>query len=365
MLPLSLVYGLIVAVRNKCYDWQIFHSLKLPVSVVSVGNITVGGTGKTPLVAYIAQYLRRRGKRVAILSRGYKRRSFGFVLVSDGEKNLVDSSRSGDEPYELAQTLPGVIVAVDERRARAGMKVIQQFPVDVVVLDDGFQHRVLQRNLDIVTIPSDQNESWRRPSRLSKAFFTSFYYRAISADKLLPAGLQREPLRNLRRAQHIVFTRANMLTSEGFQNLQAKYRQYSIADASAIDYRMKNVVRISDGNEYEAQKFRGKRILVFCGIQDPENFSRLAVGAGFEVVYTVFFPDHYEYRDKDFVQLRKSLSDSLADCFLTTMKDAARLLGTNEGEKFVSEAPVYALLIGIEFIHGKEVFHQHLDRLIA
>ena len=120
LLPFSWLYAGAVIIRNKFFDWGFLRSEKLGAPTISVGNLSVGGTGKTPLVAYVVRYLQRKGKRVAILSRGYKRKSVGFVLVSDGKRILADAAQSGDEPQELAQHLPGVIVAVEENRARVG-----------------------------------------------------------------------------------------------------------------------------------------------------------------------------------------------------------------------------------------------------
>ena len=353
LLPFSWLYAGAVIIRNKFFDWGFLRSEKLGAPTISVGNLSVGGTGKTPLVAYVVRYLQRKGKRVAILSRGYKRKSVGFVLVSDGKRILADAAQSGDEPQELAQHLPGVIVAVEENRARAGQEILEKFSIDVFVLDDGFQHRWVKRDLDIVTMPIRLDEQ--------SAWF------GVPRPLLLPAGRLREPLWSLRRAQHIVFTRAKGLESNPklFENLKDWYRQYSSADVSAVGFRARTLVRLSDWKEEEPVKFGAKKAFLFCGIENPDDFSRLATSSGFVVVERSTFPDHYRYRAQDILNLKNRFATCGAEFLLTTMKDAARLSGTSEGRAFASELPVYALAIDLQFIHGEQTFHQHLDRLFV
>lgn len=353
LLPLSWLFALAVALRNKCYDWQVFPSHSLGRPTISVGNLSVGGTGKTPLVAYIARYFQRKGKQVAILSRGYKRKSSGFVLVSDGEKVFVGAKAGGDEPVELAQQLPGVIVAVDEKRARAGEKVRERFPVDLFVLDDGFQHRAVRRDLDIVTIPA----SLDRASN-SGVGLCSF---------LIPAGLLREPLRGLRRANHIVFTRASFVGSspDSVELMRSWYRQHTSADVSAVDFQVRELVRLSDGEREDPEKWQGKKVYLFSGIASPEGFFRLVAELGFVIASGSVFRDHYEYQARDIQRLKKGFTDSKAESFLTTMKDAARLSGSDVGRAFLAESPVYGLAIDVQFIYGQETFHRHLDQLIS
>lgn len=353
LIPFSWLFGVGVALRNKCFDWGIFRSDSLGVPTISVGNLTVGGTGKTPLVASIARYLQQKGKRVAILSRGYKRESTGFVLVSDGERILVGAKLGGDEPQELAQQLPGVIVAVDGKRARAGRKVLERFPINVFVLDDGFQHRAVKRDLDIVTIPA-------------RSGVTSSVYDTASRF-LIPAGRRREPLGGLKRANLLVFTKARESSSnaDALEEMGKRFRRFTVADSSAVDLKVRALVCLSDRQEEDPKRFVGKKAFLFCGIADPENFSRLASNSGLEVVGMKSFADHYRYRGRDLVSLGSQFSASGADLLLTTMKDAARLSDCSEGNAFVTDFPVYGLAVGVEFVQGEKVFYQRLDRLFA
>lgn len=353
LLPFSWLYGAAVTIRNKCFDWSVFSSQALGPPTISVGNLSVGGTGKTPLVAYIARHFQSRGKRVAVLSRGYKRESSGFILVSDGRQVFVGAPESGDEPQELAHGLRGVIVAVDEKRTRAGQKVLERYAVDVFVLDDGFQHRAVKRDLDIVTTPVSLNEA------------SGFLM--VPRPLLLPAGRLREPLRSLQRAQHVVFTRATAMKSgrEVFEHYKNWYREYTSADFSAVEFQAKSFVRLSDGGEENPDSLRGKKVCLFSGIGIPESFRHLVASLGIVIVGEIVYPDHHSYRDQDLERLKSLFSKENADCFLTTMKDAARLSGSSEGKAFMNEFPLYGLAIDIDFVFGKETFHQHLDRLFT
>ncbi len=353
LLPLSWIYGLAVAVRNKCYDWMVFPSHSLGRPTISVGNLSVGGTGKTPLVGYIAQYLQERHKRVAILSRGYKRESSGFVLVADGQKVLVNSKQSGDECQELAQRLPGAIIAVDEKRVRAAREVLKRFPVDVFLLDDGFQHRSARRELDLVTIPVKQ-------SKESSSV-------GVPRDFLLPAGTRREPLTSLQRADHVVLTRAEGLDSaEGvLHRYQEWCRRYTLAELSAVRTRASSLLRVWDGQELTAAEVREKKLYLFCGIGRPSSFFDLVAALGAEIVGREAFPDHHWYTRVDLVHLERLSKQKRCDYLVTTMKDAARLTGIAEAKEFLMNSPVLGLKTELEFIYGSDVFHQHLDRFVS
>jgi tetraacyldisaccharide 4'-kinase len=351
LLPLSWVYLAAVTIRNKSFDWRIRRSTALGAPTISVGNLTVGGTGKTPLVAYIARYLVGKGKRVAVLSRGYSRKSRGFVLVSDGESILTDVLTAGDEPYELAQDLHGAILAVDEKRGRAGKIVSQRFPVDVFILDDGFQHRGVKRDLDVVTIAGSVDG----PSGDGREFNS----------RLLPAGRFREPLRSLKRADHIVLTGVSGARLDRIENDLGFYRRYTSGDASAVSPRVRSIVRLWDREEESPDKFVGKSAFLFCGIANPEQFFRFASTSGFVVAGRKAFADHHWYRAQDLLDLHGQYQNTGATLLLTTMKDAARLSSSPGGRAFIKEFPVYGLAIDLQFVQGENDFRRHLDKLVA
>ena len=189
LLGIAHVYGLVVRLRTWCYRRGFLRSSRLPCRVISVGNLTVGGTGKTPLVMLLANWLTSEGQRVAILSRGYKRVGSGSpLLVSDGTRMLVGPSEAGDEPFLIARHCPEAIVAVGADRAALGRWVLAQFAVDCMLLDDGFQHLGLQRDVDLVLLDATD---------------------VTGLDAMVPAGRLREPLGGLARASAILITRAD------------------------------------------------------------------------------------------------------------------------------------------------------------
>ena len=190
LFPLAIFYWGVMYWRNLFYRYGFFVSRRLPCNVISVGNITVGGTGKTPTVIFLAQYFNRMGKKVAILSRGYGRTTKGTVLVSDGKEIKVHWKESGDEAFLISKKLSRVPVVVNEDRFRGGMFIIQQFNPEIILLDDGFQHRGLERDLDLVLVNSGDT---------------------IPDHKLLPYGLLREPWINIKRGSAILLTKTNLI----------------------------------------------------------------------------------------------------------------------------------------------------------
>jgi len=182
--PFSLIFKLITWIRNRLYDKNIFRSLKAnQCKIISVGNISVGGTGKTPVIRFLADYLKEMGFKVAILSRGYRRKSKGTIIVSDGNETLANLQQAGDEPYLLARQLDSIPVIVEADRYKGARFIQDNFQPDVILLDDAFQHRRLHRDLDIVLVDA------------SVGFGRGF---------LLPAGFLREPISSLKRAMYNV-----------------------------------------------------------------------------------------------------------------------------------------------------------------
>ena len=187
--PFALVYGFIILCRNSFYNLGFFKSHKLPCTVISVGNLAVGGTGKTPTVIFLAKYLQKKNKKVTILSRGFGRSTRGTILVTDGNDTKFSWQEVGDEPYLMAKLLNGVPIIVDENRVRGGMFAIKNFNADIILLDDGFQHRSIIRDLDFVLINSRDKQS---------------------DHKLIPSGILREPWLNIDRSSAIILTKSNI-----------------------------------------------------------------------------------------------------------------------------------------------------------
>jgi len=289
--PFSVLYGLVMELRNILYDRDILQRVTVDVPVISVGNITVGGTGKTPTVAFLAQWL--ADHKVCVLSRGYGRKSKGTVIVSDGSDIKVSVQEAGDEPYLLARRLKGVPVIVDEDRARGARTAVRIFNPDAIILDDGFQHRRLRRNLDVVTLNG------------TNPFGNQF---------VLPAGPLREFKKNLNRA-HLLWI--NHSDRQAFQKselpkpvVHAYYTPVKIIDAR--------------GQEF-APDLTDKEIVAFTGLASPENFKQTLLNLGASIKYFKKFDDHHTYIEKDIVNLERIFIDSKADALMTTEKDWVKL----------------------------------------
>jgi tetraacyldisaccharide 4'-kinase len=276
MNPLASIFGLGVRARNALYDGGMAHAQRLQGAVVSVGNLSVGGSGKTPFVLLLGDLLKARNLKFDILSRGYGRRSRGVALVDPG-----GSVRAfGDEPLLLARRL-AVPVVVGEDRYQAGVFAEAKFGPQIHLLDDGFQHRSLARDFDIVLVTPED-----------------------SRDRLLPVGRLREPLDSLRRADVVVLISG------------ASEDQFPLGDK--LVWRARRGIVLTDVPA---------RPVVFCAIAKPKNFVLQLRTAGIEPVAEAFYRDHHAYRQRDICDLLNLRRQSEADGFVTTEKDAVNLGG--------------------------------------
>ncbi len=335
-MPLSRLYGTLVDLRNRLYDRGLIRSNLLGARTISVGNITTGGTGKTPLVAYIAKVIADRGEKVCILTRGYGRRNSGErVLVSDGERILSDPQTAGDEPIELAQKLSGrAVIIADRNRVAAAVFAKQEFGISVFILDDGFQHRRASRDVDIVCIDATN---------------------PFGGGRMLPSGRLREPLDSLSRADVIVITRADLL--ENTKDLRLEISDLnSKAPIFTAATEVKRVIDLErflaetprpDGtvngqtkaaledvfSEIKGQSHKDKiRISAFCGLGNPDAFFKqirkeFDKNEGLDISFTKSFPDHHTYTQVDIDNLEERSRLAKTDRFVTTAKDAVKLRG--------------------------------------
>ncbi|CUU10919.1 lipid-A-disaccharide kinase [Candidatus Kryptobacter tengchongensis] len=333
LIPFSFIYWVIVVLRNLFYDRGILKVKKLPRPVISVGNILAGGTGKTPMVEWIGKYFSTLGKKVAILSRGYGRRTRGFVLVTDGEKIFANADECGDEPFQMAlksvEEKLGWIVAVCEDRYIAGIKLLENFDVDVFLLDDGFQRRDLHRDFDIVIISGEETNEF-----------------------LIPAGLKREPLSSLKRANVLCFRDEidvkNFNRYLGEDKLRVKFRYELLEIRKFFDY-------ILDKSE-----FSSKKAVAFSGIGKHINFVKLLKDNNFCVVKDFEFPDHYRYTWMDIEDIVNFLNSTGAEFAITTEKDYARLFEMRELKNF----PFFYTRIEVKFLEGENDLKQKLLELV-
>jgi tetraacyldisaccharide 4'-kinase len=309
---LSLIYSLVVKARNRFYESGFLESFSLGAPTFSVGNITAGGTGKTPLVAFIAEILIDSGEKVCILTRGYGRENpEKRVLVSDGETFSTDAGRGGDEPVELARKLDGkAVIVADKNRAEAGRWALEKFNITAFILDDGFQHLRVRRDLNIVCIDSTN---------------------PFGNGKLLPKGILREPLRNLKRADAIVITRANL--SENIEKLKIEIAEHNKDCPIFISCgEFSNLTEIEDfhknqTSENHKSKIINQKSLAFCALGNPKNFFEQLEAENFKLTATEAFHDHHFYTQKDVENLETKAKRQNIINLLTTVKDAVKLAG--------------------------------------
>ena len=317
LFPLALFYWGAVFWRNLFYTIGFFVIRHLPVSVISVGNLTVGGSGKTPAVIYLAQKLQKNGFHPAILSRGYGRNTTGTVIVSDGEKCLTGCKEGGDEPYLMAQSLFGVPIVVDEVRYRGGCYIVEKFHPDVILLDDAFQHRALARDLDIVLLNSQDSPE---------------------AYKMLPYGKLRELPYHLRRADLLIWTKRNL--SRPPVAVRSRVERYGIPILSSRLLSAQEL-RSSDGTVMSLAELKGKKVFAFCGVGDPQSFFRMVEQTGADIVGRKAFDDHHNYNKEETKHIVSDLKNQEVDCFITTEKDLFKVAPYFGSDK------LYAL--GVEF----------------
>lgn len=306
------LYGRIVDARRRLYRMGVFRVYRAPVPVVSVGNLAVGGTGKTPMVDHLVKSFLARGRRVAVVSRGYGGRGAGRVeIVCGGQGPRLPASVCGDEPYLLAQRNPDAVVLVAPRRAEGIRVAIDRFAADLIVLDDGFQHLAVARDLDIVLLDA------RFP---------------LGNGRLLPAGVLRETPAALDAAGLIVLTR-----SAGTEHPDLGMTSPVIRCRHRLSTR---AVRL-DGVALPLQSLVGRRGVAFAGIADPDGFFNALTGAGLHLVQTLPFPDHVVY-DEKIIGVLAAVAEE-ADFLVTTEKDGVKIAADR------LPLPCYQIPVALEF----------------
>jgi tetraacyldisaccharide 4'-kinase len=310
----SLVYGIIAEGRRYAYTACWLSRKKLPCLVISIGNLTVGGTGKTPMTIYLAQWVSSLGYRVAIVSRGYRGKSEKKgAIVSNGNMLLLSAKEAGDEPFLMGATLKEIPIVVGQNRYRAGLLAINAFSPDVILLDDGFQHLKLHRDIDLVLVDHDA---------------------PFGNGHLLPRGPLREPTKTITEADAIVETRCQ--EKEGASQKLVKVLHPHSIDApvfqcSALPFVSKIISAsksIGKNHLHPLQKSHPlpeKRAVVFSGIAHNDGFQKSIIEMGCEILAAIEFKDHHQYSESDFVAIQRMADEMKAECLITTEKDAVKI----------------------------------------
>lgn len=305
LFPFSLlasIYGLSCRLRIFLYEKGVFPRKRAGCYVVSVGNLTVGGTGKTPFTIYLAEKWKERGYTIGIVSRGYKGNYKGpVVLVSDGTAILEKVSSVGDEPTLMAERLKGIPIVVSADRFKGCEWLIENFKVDVVLLDDGFQHLRLHRDLNLLLVDATH---------------------PFGNGCLLPRGALREPVSEVRRADLVIFTRAENGSdaTEWISEIERFGRP-----CLRSTFRPTRLIQLNTGSVRPLADLKGRPVLSFCGIGNPDSFLQLLTSLGADVKAQLTFKDHHSYDDADWAGIRKKAAELMVGCVVTTEKDAVKV----------------------------------------
>jgi tetraacyldisaccharide 4'-kinase len=342
--PLSYIYAMLIKMRGWLYDCGILKQKQLPCGVISVGNIVVGGTGKTPVVIWIAKYLQNEGFQVGVLLRGYGREDrHSILVVSDGKQILIPPTESGDEASMIARKLPGVPVVVGSDRYSAGLEVIQLWghAEGVLILDDGFQRRQLERDLDILTIDSTQ---------------------PFGTGKLLPAGTLREPKTALKRTDVLLLTRTDLaVESINFKQFGQGKQVFQTC------HQPTKLHQLNTGEECALDLLEGQRILAVCGIGNPETFAGTLRQLEPKAVELLAFPDHHRYSLADLNDISAKARDIGVNVVVTTEKDSQKLeaFATTAEFSLPESVQFFVLEIELEITTNLEVLKKRLRQVAA
>lgn len=343
---LSFLFAFVVSVRYLLYKSGILRRYPLGIQVISIGNVTAGGTGKTPVTELFARTLAAKGRKVAILSRGYRRKEASWwqrmftqvidppLVVSDGKRVRLDSAVGGDEPYMLASNLPGVAVVVDRDRVKAGRYAIKRLGCDTIILDDGFQYQRLKHSVEVVLVDATN---------------------PFGNGNMLPRGILREPVRHLKRADIIFLTKCRGDVSETIAEIRKYNKKAEIVKCSHSPKVLKDVW---SREEFPLSWLEGKTVCTLSGIASPKGFENSLRHLGAKVVWCERYADHHRYDSSEILYALNRTADMGSDALVTTEKDAVRF------PRFET-VPVKCLYlrIAIDILDGVENFKKMVDKI--
>ncbi len=340
---ISKIYNFFVKFRNKKYDNKTYSSYSVPLPVISIGNLTVGGSGKTPLTVLIAKELLAMGKKPAVVGRGYKKKSRGEIIVSDGKSILADADTAGDEMLMMAKQIPTVPIVSNSKKYASAITLSQKFNIDCIIVDDGFQHRILKRDLDIIII--DRN--------------------TIDHKNLIPSGLLREPFENLSRASLIVI-HDNVAEAEIFPYIRQDQLLVQMTTTTGTPY------HIIDGEALSLEEMTFLKIgaIAVSGIANPQRFKDTLHKSDINVINHFTFSDHYFYKIKDIQKIDEYITELMGigtypakPFFITTEKDAVKLI---KFAPFFQENKLKCIVMPIntEISKNRELLIDKLQKLV-
>lgn len=343
---LSWLFAAAVSIRYLLYKLGILRRWPLGVQVISIGNVTAGGTGKTPVTEIFARTLAAEGRKVAILSRGYRRKEAPFwqrmftqvieppLVVSDGRHILLDAATGGDEPYMLASNLPGVAVVVDRSRVKAGRYAIKRLGCDTIILDDGFQYQRLKHSIEVVLVDATN---------------------PFGNGNMLPRGILREPARHLKRADIIFMTKCRGDVSAVREEIR---RINKTAEIVECNHTPKVLRDVWSREELPLDWLKGKTLCTLSGIASPKGFENSLRHLGAKVVWCERYADHHRYEPGEILYALNRTADMGSDALVTTEKDAVRF------PRFeTSPVKCLYLRISIEILRGSENFTEIINRI--
>jgi tetraacyldisaccharide 4'-kinase len=349
---LSKVFQVAVKTRRFLYNVRILRDSTLGVQVIAIGNLTVGGTGKTPVVEKFARELRDQGRNVAILSRGYRSKPAPLHerilnklllradttpprIVSDGRSLLLDSESAGDEPYMLASNLKDVVVLVDKDRVKAGRYAIEKFGCDTLLLDDGFQYWKLRgRRQDIVLVDCQQ---------------------PFGNERLLPRGTLREPPSHLARASTIFITKSDGKTTELRKRIAELNSTAGIIECVHHPLYLEDVFT---GQRHDLNMIKGRKVASLSGIAQPESFEHNLISSGSELVYSKRFADHHRFTQQEVLNAINRSKKRQAEMIITTQKDAVRFPKIDR-----RDLPIFFMRVEIKIVAGADDFQDCVRKI--
>ncbi len=333
LIALSKIYSVIIRLRNILYDKHILTVHRAEAVVISIGNITAGGTGKTPLVEWLYNEITKNTKgksKIAILTRGYK----------TTQNSKLKTQNYIDEPALLAENCPDVNVVINTKRVIGASEAIGKYNSNVLIMDDGFQHRRLARNFDIVTIDAT----------------CPFGY-----GKIIPAGLLREPLNSLKRANAAVITRCDQVSETKLTEIENQLRNIKPQLPIARSIHAAVYIKTIDNRKISLDEYKNRKIFAFCGIGNPDSFIKTLINMNYNVAGSKIYDDHHNYTDSCLADLSKQSQNLGAEIMLTTQKDFTKIRLLESARNH----PLAYVAIEIQFLSGQDRLRCLIDEALT